>query len=428
MPLPDNHPLRFELNNEVHARPPEPLDPPANISYLALFNPWSLCENDMAPVVELVKEYGLTPPADCVNHYSGDLGPFRLKWERHTEFTRYIFISKPGNKDAFEAPVIQGLSSGWLEKLPGKVLVATNLVMVEGAHPPNNFEQMSDKMFDGNVLVGSSVGAGAATALTDFRIREDGFSRLWIANHGMKPWQAGRMVQRLLEIDTYRMMALLALPIAKQLDPHVRESETELVEITASLTSDSDGESALLDRLTLLQAEIEKHHAENHYRFGAAAAYFKLVERRISELREERIRGLQTFREFTERRLVPAMETCHTVAERQESLSTRVARTTQLLSTRVDMARREQNQNVLKSMNRRAELQLRLQSTVEGLSVAAITYYIVGLIGYAVKGIEAFGVYINSTALTAISIPVVVVLVATGVRNIKKKVVHLEEL
>lgn len=425
--LPENHPLRFELNNEVHARPPEPLQAPISISYLALYNPWSLCEKDIVPIIELASEYGIMPPDGCVNHFSADCGPFRLKWERHSEFTRFMLISPLGSQSGFVSTAIQKLSAEWLQKLPGKLMVATNIEMIEAAQPPSNAERISDKYFDGNVLVGSSIAAGAATALTDFKIRDDGFSRLWIANHGMKPWQAGRMVQRLLELDTYRMMALLALPVAKTLNPHVGESEHELVEITSALTTNSDSESALLDRLTRLQAEIEKHHSENHYRFGAAAAYYALVERRINELREERMRGLQTFREFTQRRLVPAMDTCRTVADRQESLSTRVARATQLLSTRVDMARREQNRNLLESMNKRAELQLRLQSTVEGLSVAAITYYIVGLVGYIVKGIETFGISINSTALTALSIPVVVVIVALGVRKIRKKVVHLEE-
>ncbi len=426
MQLPDNHPLRIDLNNEVHARPPEPLVAPLRISYLALFNDWPLREDDSQPVIDLAREYGVSPPAQGVNHYSADYGAFRLKWERHTEFTRYLLISELRNSDAFKEPIIKQLPDKWLQGLPGELLTATNIAIIEDQSPPKNYETLSDNIFDGNVLIGSSL-AGLATALTDFRIKDDGFSRLWIANHGMKPWQAGRMVQRLLEIDTYRMMALLALPVAKQMSPLIGDSEKELVAITKSLSETSENESILLERLTRLQAQIERNEAKNHYRFGAAAAYYSLVERRINELREERIGGLQTFREFTQRRLVPAMETCQTMADRQDSLSTRVARATQLLSTRVDMARREQNQNVLESMNKRAELQLRLQSTVEGLSVAAITYYIVGLIGYAAKGAETMGIPVNSKALTAISIPLVIVLVAMGIRSVKKKVVHLED-
>ena len=211
-------------------------------------------------------------------------------------------------------------------------------------------------------------------------------------------------VQRLLEIDTYRMLALLALPVARELSPVLTGYERELAEITTALTDVGE--------------------ADSHYRFSAAAAYHDLVPRRIEELREERVPGLQTFGEFTGRRLAPAMNTCRATAARQESLSERVARTTQLLSTRVDVARAGQNQAVLEQMNRRTKLQLRLQQTVEGLSVAAITYYIVGLTGYAAKGLNALGVRLNPDLAMGASIPLVLAVTALGVRRIRRMVVR----
>jgi uncharacterized membrane-anchored protein len=183
-------------------------------------------------------------------------------------------------------------------------------------------------------------------------------------------------------------------------------------------------ESALLDRLTQLEAEIESREADNHYRFGAASAYYELVEQRIEELREQRLHGLQTFREFTQRRLGPAMQTCRSTAARQDSLSQRVARATQLLSTRVDIARERQNQALLASMDRRARLQLRLQQTVEGLSVAAVTYYVVALVGYVANGLRAFGVHLDHDLVMAVSIPVVALIAAVGVWRIRRHVSH----
>ena len=216
------------------------------------------------------------------------------------------------------------------------------------------------------------------------------------------------MVQRLLEIDTYRMMALLALPVARELAPLLTRGEQELAEITAALVSaNSDDEAILLERLTKLEAEIDSRESANHYRFSAAGAYYELVQRRIADLRERRIEGMQRFQEFTERRLAPAMNTLRAVAARQESLSERLARAVQLLSTRVDITRERQNQKVLESMNRRAKLQLRLQQTVEGLSIAAVTYYVVGLVGYAAKGGKAFGLDVNPDFAVAVSIPLV---------------------
>ncbi len=158
------------------------------------------------------------------------------------------------------------------------------------------------------------------------------------------------------------------------------------------MTADAADEPALLDRLTRLEAEIENRQSETRFRFSASDAYYELVRQRIDELREQRIQGLQTFREFTERRLAPAMNTCRSAAARQESLSQRVARATRLLSTRVDLTRERQNQALLESMDRRASLQLRLQSTVEGLSVAAVTYYVVALIGHAAEALHEAGI------------------------------------
>ena len=215
------------------------------------------------------------------------------------------------------------------------------------------------------------------------------------------------------------------MPVAQGLTPWLGQAERELAAVSASLVDASEAnEPALLDQLTRLEAQIESRESEHHFRFTAAEAYHGLVQRRIEELREVRIDGVQNFEEFTERRLAPAMNTCRSVWARLESLSQRVARATQLLSTRVDISRERQNQQLLESMNRRSAAQLRLQQTVEGLSVAAITYYIVGLVGYAAKGLQAAGVHVSVEVATAVSIPLVALAVAYGVRHARKIVSH----
>jgi uncharacterized membrane-anchored protein len=117
------------------------------------------------------------------------------------------------------------------------------------------------------------------------------------------------------------------------------------------------------------------------------------------------------------------MHTCRAVAARLDSLSQRVARANQLLATRVDITRERQNQSLLESMNRRARQQLRLQQTVEGLSVAAVTYYVVGLLGYAAKGAKAAGLGLDAEITMAAGIPFVALLVAFAVHK-ARKVVH----
>lgn len=416
MRIPANHPQRHQLNDEVHARPPGAIAHPARVSYIALRVPVGEQPHETALLNELAETHQHSGPADDATHYSADFGNYMLRWERHTEFSR-IMIAAPATDDYFASSAFSLLPDNWLERLPGETMVAVHLALAGGHYLPADEQMLAERYFNGNMLIGSHITGGIATALTDLRINADGFSRILVYNGSMTPLQAGRAVQRLLEIETYRMMALLALPVARGLSPVLRRFESELATVTDTLITASDpDERQLLRQLMRLQAELENREAVNNFRFGAANAYHDVVLRRIAELREERLEGLQTFREFTERRLVPAMNTCQAIARRQESLSQRMARATQLLSTRVDIRRSRQNQELLQSMNRRSALQIRLQQTVEGLSVAAITYYVVSLVGY-IAATEPLATLIKPKALTALSIPFVAVGVALAVRR-----------
>jgi uncharacterized membrane-anchored protein len=420
-PLPADHPQRAELHDEVHARPPERLVAPLRISYLALLCAGAEREAARAALLDLVAQHGGSPPPPGAIHHSVDLGGFRLKWEQHTEFYR-LMVVVPGADVAapFDEPAIGVLPAAWLQALPGRLVHACHVALL----PPElqaDPAEIAVRDFRGGTVLGGTLESGLARAFSDFRIQPDGFARLLIEDRGMQPRQAGRLVQALLEIDTYRIMALLALPVARELGPFLSRSEAELAEVAAGMVKASEAdEPVLLARLTRLAAEIESREAATRFRFDAAFAYHALVERRIAELREERIEGLGTLREITERRLAPAIATCHAASSRQDSLSRRVARATTLLSTRVDITREKQNGAVLESMNRRAKLQLRLQQTVEGLSVAAITYYLVGLIGYVAKGVSAAGFRVNPDIAMAVGVPAVALLVGGGVRRLRR--------
>jgi uncharacterized membrane-anchored protein len=419
---PPNHPLRRELNDELHARPSESLIAPVRVSYLALASPGEAREEEWQHVATLAKTFGAEISERPTNHYSARMGDFSLRWERHAEFTRYT-VWAPGGGDIFDSSALDLLPAQWVERIPGHVLVATHGGIVSRTESLCAVDAAAARWFSGNMLVGSSVGDGAAVAITDFRVRPDGFSRFVILDHTLTPRQAGRTVQRLLEIDTYRMMALLALPIARELAPIIHQAELELSSCMTRLeNAHQSDEAILLDNLTQLGARIERWDAQHSYRFSAAAAYYELVQRRIAELREVRIVGLQTFGEFTERRLAPAMNTCLTIARRQESIALRIARANQLLTTRVDISVERQNQALLESMNRRAKAQFKLQQTVEGLSVAAITYYVVGLIGYAAKALHARGYNVDYELVEGLSIPIVLLLIGAGTYLLKHRV------
>jgi len=421
--LPKNYPLRQALNDEVHARPPEPLKPPMRISFLALLTEWPPGNRDIRPIADLARRFGVEPPKADVRHFSADFGAFRLKWERHTEFARYKFMVPGGREQPFTRTAMESVPEDWLAELTGETIVAAHVALARNRRQTIDNEQIAARFFDGNTLVGAQVGGEAATAFTDFRIHGDGFSRFLVYDRSMTERQAGRYVQRLLEIDTYRILALLALPEAQRLGPKLAGFESDLAEITNAMAGGGgQDETTLLDRLTGLAAAIENCRSNTLYRFRATAAYYALVRRRIDELRATRIEGLQTFGEFTGRRLAPAINTCEAAATTLNVLSDRVADATQLLSTRVGVIRERQNQALLESMNRRARLQLRLQQTVEGLSIAAVTYYVVSLVAYAAKAAVKSGAAISPDIVTGLSIPVVAVLVALAVRRVRKQV------
>lgn len=417
MAFPADHPDRRVLNDEVHARPSDTLAARTRISYMAL-----LGGQGIEALERLCGLYGRPPPPGDANHFIADLGEFGVRWERHTEFTRYSFIVPAADEAPFSATAISRVPGEWLRSLSGELLVADHVEVVPTEQAAGGEDRLSNEYFGGNVLIGSSIAGGLGRAYTDFRIHDDGFGRFLVAENGMSPRQRGRTVQRLLEIDTYRMLSLLALPRARALLGPLARFENELNEITTAMTKGgAASEPELLDRLTLLQAAIVSELTGSQFRFAAAKAYSQLVGVRIRELRESRIQGLQTYSEFTERRLAPAMRTCEAVAGRLDTVSERVSRATQLLSTRVDISRENQNQALLESMDRRAKMQLRLQQTVEGLSIAAITYYVVGLVSYALDGVYALDLLpVEKDVVTMASIPLVALAIAYAIRTVRR--------
>ena len=126
------------------------------------------------------------------------------------------------------------------------------------------------------------------------------------------------------------------------------------------------------------------------------------------------------------RRLAPAMRTCVAVADRQKGVIEHIARTTQLLNTRVEVAAEVTNANLLASMDRRARQQFRLQQTVEGLSVVAISYYLIGIAAYVFKGAKAVWHDLNPELATAVAAPAAVAVVWLALRRMRRHMLEDE--
>lgn len=421
------HPLRQELNDEVHSRPPTPLRGPTRISYLVFVHADDSPDHEPLLLQRLASDFGLEAPDMRHGHYLLDAGEFRLKWERHTEFSSYTFMLDVPPEAPEESTALQAVSSEWRNALPGKLIVATHLTLLDAVrHPPEaRLETLSDTS---KFAVVSRIAKGAAWVFTDFQLH-DGFSHFTVIDEHLNPRQAGRNIQRLLEIETYRMMALLAFPVAQSVSRLLREAEGELADLIGrmGLSGVPSNEREILTDLTRLAAAVEQSVAHTTYRFGAANAYYRLVRQRTAELREVRVEGFPNICDFVERRLAPATATCVTMARRQDELSARIARNSQLLRTRVDIEMQEQNKALLEQMNRRAKLQLRLQETVEGLSIVAITYYASQLVNYLAKGAKGVISPATPEVITAISIPIIAVAVALGLRRMRKALAVAEK-
>jgi uncharacterized membrane-anchored protein len=422
------HPLRAALAEEMHARPHGVIDAPAKLSYIAVINDEAGAGADHAQLAELCQLFKVPAPPKGVTHFTGTLGPLRFKWERHAEFSAYTFIHEAPFEQPFKDTAIEHIPREWLQALPGEVLVASHFALDSRDRPERPVKELVG-LFDNNTVVGSHVSNRRAMVWTDFNIHGDRFRRFLVRDINTNHRAMARLVQRVTEVETYRSLAMLALPPARVARARVSVAELDVSAVIAQLAEIEgvEDERELLARLSALAAEAESMSAQTSYRFSAARAYFELVNRRLRDLREERIDGLQPMGEFIERRLGPAMETIENVAKRQDNLSLRVARASDLLRTRVDVALEGQNRDLLRSMDRRAKIQLRLQATVEGLSVVAISYYLLSLVSYLAKGAKALGATLDPFVAVVIAFPVVFAGVWFSVRRVRRSITRKED-
>ena len=284
--------------------------------------------------------------------------------------------------------------------------------------------QTARKFFNHDDVAGSTIGQGQARLWTDFRIGPDGFSHILVENIAMEPKRMGRALRRIHEIETYRMMALMTLPLARSIMPRISELERGLdVSISGMAKTEQHGSDAgLLAQLTMISRDAEELSSTSAYRFSAAQAYSNLVTQRIQELNEERLAGYQRVGVFLDRRFSPAMATCKVVSDRIAALTHRCERASNLLRTRVDIALEDQNQKLLASMNERALMQLRLQETVEGLSIVAISYYAVSLLAKFKQDIASHLPFHVPPIVGVLLVPAVVLLVWYVMRRVRKKI------
>lgn len=418
------HPQRETVLGEVHARPFTRLTAPLGVLRFAFLNRGDAAAADRQSFAAFCLAQGLAAPEPSAKHHQLTIGSVLLRWEQHSEFATFTWIWSRADAAARGFGAMSDEVSALIGSLSlrGQLLVAVKLEVEQTSAAV----ERAERLFDRSSLAMAAVRSGSAVVASDFRADEQGFVRILVCNDGLSPGRLGALVQRVLEIETYRTLALLGLPAALELAPSVDHIGQRLVDVLEEMQGAQDLKlnNHLLGELTALAASLERGAAASLFRFGASRAYNDIVQARLSVIEGGEIAGYPTWSSFLARRMAPAMRTCTAMEDRQANLSIKLARAADLLRTRVDVELERQNRDLLRSMNERTRLQLRMQSTVEGLSVAAIGYYVVSLFGYVAKGAHDGGVHVEPSLATALFVPVAVGVIWVVIHNIRKR--HLK--
>ncbi len=424
MPPIEDHPLRYRLANELHARPFPSMTAPSTAAYLAIKRPEGAAardrDADMDHLVALLDRHGAPHPQPGATHYFGKIGRYMLKWESHTEFVTYTAFTDGLSTRPFDPADFEVFPDDWLEAAPG-VRITSALIRISPWKDKEVTRNEVKEWFVPESVAVARVLDDAAVVAGDFRIDSAGHLRFAVTvapDTGDR--RIGRVVQRLCEIETYKAMSMLGFARAREMSPRMGELDTQLTQMIGDMTGAGTRAEDTLKSLLSISAELESMVATSSFRFGATGAYENIVHQRIGVLREQRFEGRQTFSEFMMRRYDPAMRTVKSTQDRLNAMADRAMRAGELLRTRVDVERSAQNQALLESMNQRADMQLRLQKTVEGLSVVAISYYAVSLAGYLLYPLTE-PLSLSKGMLTAIVTPPVVLLVWWMIRRIRKR-------
>ncbi len=421
----EDHPLRYPLAGELHARPFPTVTAPGHAAFLAIKQPSDAATRDRAldagHLTALLDRFGAPHPQPGATHWFGEIGRHRLKWESHTEFVTYTLLGDGVAERPFDPRSFEAFPEDWLERAPG-VRITSALVRVERRPAVEEVRRRLDEWFVGESLAVSRVLDDGATVAGDFRIDPGGHVRFAVfADDALGERRLGRIVQRLCEVETYKAMSMLGLARVRAMGAEMAEIDADLTALMDEMTGDLARPEETLRALLGSASRLEAMLARSSFRFGASKAYEALVHQRIAVLREERLDGRQTFAEFMSRRYDPSMRTVQAAERRLQAMADRGMRAAELLRTRVDVQRSAQNQALLESMDRRADAQLRLQSTVEGLSVVAISYYAVSLALYLLAPLASEG-RVEEAWLAALVVPPVVLGVWWMVRRIRRRI------
>lgn len=408
------HQGRAAALGEIHSRPAAAVASGRVILHFAFTSEGGAAVS-LGVLAELCRSRGEPAPDRHARYHELSWGQGTLRWERHSEFTTFSWDGPAPRTFMADIP---GHPFGAAFKQPGMVISACRVELRKRTPASTKLIER----FDPASRCVSTLEDDAMLVATDFHQDGNGMTVFLVLEDSQPSSLIGSVAKTITDLETYRTLALLGLPLAQSLSSRLSGFEAELGRLTSEMrTAGKEDVERLLHEMTALAGELEADAAASLFRFGATRAYGDIVRERQTALGSSPFGGYRDVSGFLELRFAPALRTCRSVEERQAGLSRKLARAATLLRTRIDVEIEQQNRDLLESMNRRARLQLRLQQTVEGLSVAAVSYYVVGLFYYVARAVEAYlPLGMSAKTLTGIFVPIAIAGIALGVRSIRK--------
>jgi uncharacterized membrane-anchored protein len=421
---------RVALTNEWHARPNVSLAAPFRCTHTVSLRHGQSPEQCRQEVADFCSEHGQSQPAAGSRYHLIEVGSCLIKWESHTEATSHTVLVPGNGQPPFSESAIDFLAQEKRQNLIERMFVGVQVEVVNTVEEddPQGYGR-AQSLLGASAIYGGWMAGGLAAVWSSFRLDSRGFVRLVIVDLGISEERLARLLQRLLDMETYRMLAMKALPAARDVMSALQELEPQLDAVMRSLATHNDEEAKAqaLSQITGIAARVEQLASSHASRFAGARAYASIVERRADEVSEEVLVNHQRYTSFLLRALQPAMRTCDAAERRTHELAQRVSRAANLLRTMVDMEQSRQSRGILESMAEQGKLQLRLQQAVEGFSIFAISYYAVGMVKYMFDAAGVAGLGVSSKLLTGIAAPLIFAVVWLSVRAVRRRLVERGE-
>ena len=243
--LPMNiHPLRVELHDEIHTRPRPDVAAPHAIAHLSVLRPRVQSGGRPEALLDWCTRNNIAPPSAQQSHFDASIGSLRLKWERHGEFDDYTaYTPQCDGNHPFAVSPADELLREVVKPESGQVIAALRMAIVPV--DDGGFDSARPVRLLGSGVVGAAIADGDAAIFSNFKLDEEGFGRFLLIDKATRPSQLGRAVQRIIEIEVYRMMAMLAFPEARELGASLHRIEIDLAGLVARLDSAGPEEEPL---------------------------------------------------------------------------------------------------------------------------------------------------------------------------------------